>query len=131
MALTPLLILASLGLLISLYAFYVKQRMKKDKNYSPVCDISDKVSCTKAMGSRYGSFFIVPNSVWGILFYGALAVLSFMGMIQAVIWLSVVAVLGSIYLAYASFFKIKVLCPLCLGIYAINILILIFSYSAI
>ena len=131
MALTTILILSCLGLLISLYAFYVKKKMEKDKNYSPVCDLSDKVSCTKAMGSEYGSFFIVPNSVWGIGFYALVLLLSILGNIEAVIWLSIVAVLGSIYLAYISFFKIKVLCPLCLGIYAINILILIFSYSAI
>ena len=130
-ALFYLIALSSIGLLISLYAFYVKIRMKKDKSYSAACDINEKISCTKAMGSKYGSFFIVPNSVWGIGFYALLLALSWMQVFQAVFWLSVIAVLGSVYLAYVSFFKIRILCPLCLGIYAVNIGLLAIGYSGI
>ena len=127
MVIYPLVILSAFGLLISIYAFIVKRRMGKDKNYKPLCDISERISCTKAMGSEFGSMFLVPNSVYGIIFYGLMLFLSWMGLIPWVFWLSVISVLGSLFLAYVSFFKLKVVCPLCLMIYIINIAMLLLS----
>jgi uncharacterized membrane protein len=124
---TSVVVLSGIGAALSLYALYVKHKLSKNKNYHSVCDISDKVSCTAAMGSRYGSLFIIPNSAFGALFYAVMMLLGVFDEMKALFWLSVLAVLGSISLAYVSFFKLKITCPLCVGIYVINILLLIAS----
>ena len=115
-----LIILSALGMLISLYAFRVKQKLAKDKGYKPVCDISEKISCTKALDSGHGALFILPNSLYGLAFYALALALAWLA-------LSAPAVLGSVYLAYVSFFRLRVACPLCTIIYALNIALLVMS----
>ncbi len=122
-----LLALSFTGFIVSVYALYVKHNLAAKKNYRPVCDVNDRVSCTKALGSEYSSLFILPNSFFGMFFYGVLALLSFFREIQALLVLSLLAVIGSFYLAYVSFFKLRVLCPLCTIIYAVNIALLAVS----
>ncbi len=122
-----LILLPLLGLLISAYALTIKRKMNADKNYRPLCDISSMISCTKAIGSGYGSMFLVPNSIFGILFYGIVLALAVLGLVQWVFWLSAASVLGSIYLAYLSFYKLRIICPLCTAAYLINIGLLVFS----
>ncbi|MBS3170987.1 hypothetical protein J4449_00065 [Candidatus Woesearchaeota archaeon] len=86
------------GLLISLYAFKIEYTLKRNKKYKALCEFNEKVSCFKAIKSKYGHL--------------ALVTLGF---------------LGSIYLAYLSLIKLKTLCLICNSIYLINILLLIFS----
>src|SRR3989338_2492818 len=120
-------VLSSIGVALSLYALFVKHQLSKNKNYRAVCDINDNISCTKAMRSEYGSLFILPNSAFGVLFYATMLLLSAFDEIKAVFWLGVLAVIGSAYLAYVSFFKLKVVCLVCTVAYAVNILLLAFS----
>ncbi|HIH92191.1 TPA: hypothetical protein HA281_05290 [Candidatus Woesearchaeota archaeon] len=122
-----LIILSALGMLISLYAFRVKQKLAKDKGYKPVCDISEKISCTKALDSGHGALFILPNSLYGLAFYALALALAWLGQAGALFALSAPAVLGSVYLAYVSFFRLRVACPLCTIIYALNIALLVMS----
>ncbi len=123
-------ILSGIGVALSLYALYVKHKLQQDKGFKALCDINEKVSCTKAMGSEYGSFFIIPNSAFGVVFYAVMLLLGFFDEMKAVFWLSVLAVLGSVYLAYVSFFKLKVVCPVCMMVYAVNIFLLIASFGS-
>ncbi len=124
---TAIVALSGIGVLLSLYALSVKYHLSKKKNYHAICDISDKVSCTKAMGSRYGTLFIIPNSAFGVLFYLTVMLLGYFDEMNAVLWLSVLAVVASVYLAYVSFFKLKIVCPVCVGTYGVNILLLAVS----
>jgi vitamin-K-epoxide reductase (warfarin-sensitive) len=124
-------VLSGIGIVLSAYALYVKHQLGKNKNYKAVCDINEKVSCTKPMGSEYGSLFLIPNSAFGIVFYGVMVLLGYFDELQAVFWLAVLAVVGSVYLAYVSFFKLKVVCPVCTAIYVVNILLLVFSAVAL
>jgi vitamin-K-epoxide reductase (warfarin-sensitive) len=70
-------ILASAGVLIAAYSLYVKARFAKDKTYRAMCDLSDNISCTRVMASKYGTNFGInigstlafSNSFLGILFY--------------------------------------------------------------
>jgi vitamin-K-epoxide reductase (warfarin-sensitive) len=118
---------ASLGLLISLYAYFIKRKRARNKDYRPVCDINERISCTKALESEYGNFFVVSNALVGIFFYGLLLILAWAGSVESIFVLSCLSVLGSVYLAYLSFVKLKVVCPLCVLIYAINVALLIVS----
>ena len=123
-----ILILAMIGFLLSVYAVYVEKKLEKNKNYKAVCDVSSKVSCTKAFSSKYGKVFGMPNSWGGLGFYPAVIILTFFNLINIVFYLSILSMIFSLYLMYISFFKLKNYCVVCNGIYVVNILLLIFSY---
>jgi len=128
MAIQAIQILAVLGFVISLYALRVKFRIDNDKDYKPLCDISKKISCTKSFGSTYGSLAGLPNPVSGLVFYAVILFLASYGNITLIFYLSIVAVLVTLYLAYASYFILRSYCVVCTSIYVINILLLYFSY---
>ena len=130
MPLTIITILAIIGLLLSIYALYVEKK-SLNKKYRPVCDINNRVSCTKAFSSSYGKILGIPNSVFGIIFYVIILILNALNNIQIIFYLAVISVLGSIYLAYVSHIKLKTFCIICNSIYLVNILLLIFSYKII
>ena len=54
-------IFATAGLFISLYFLVVTSNSKK-KNYSPLCDINERSSCTKAAKSKTSHLFYFPNA---------------------------------------------------------------------
>ena len=120
-------LLAIAGFLLSFYALYVEKKTEQDKNYQPLCDISNKISCTKTFKSKWGKTFGIPNSVYGLLFYVLLFILTFIS-IKLIFYLVVLSVLGSFYLAYVLYFKLKTVCLVCYSTYIVNILLLIFSY---
>jgi len=120
-------VIAGVGIIISLYAWYVERRAS-EKSYKPACDISKNVSCSKAFSSRYGRLFGVPNSYLGLFFYTTVLVLAFFGYAQFVFYAAVLAMLGTIYLAYISYFVQKNFCVVCSLIYLLNVLLLIAAW---
>lgn len=116
-------ILIILGMVLSWYAWHVEQYAGKKKNYAAACDISERVSCTKAFTSTFGKTFGISNSIYGMIGYFVLLVLALMGEIQYVFVLAVFACLVSIYLAYLQYAKVKTFCVVCTCIYLINIVI--------
>ena len=121
-------IFSIIGFLLSIYAFFVENKTKKSKSYKPLCDISKKVSCTKAFSSKYGSLAGVSNSFAGIFFYLIIFSLVIFGKLNYVFYLAILSIIGSLYLAYTQITKIKAFCLVCSCIYIVNLLILIFSY---
>lgn len=123
-----LTILGAIGLLLSIYAYYIEYESRKHKHYHAVCDLNDQVSCTKAFSSKYGHIMGVSNSLFGVLFYILIIVLVILSLPNIILYLSIISLIGSIYLAYASYFKLKNFCLICNAIYLINILLVVFSY---
>lgn len=121
-------ILASLGFLLSAYAFYVIKRTERSGKYKPLCDISENVSCTKAFISEYGSLMVLPNPLLGILFYALMIII---GEHQVIFYLSSVAFAFTFYLAYLSYVKQKNFCLVCSAIYVVNVLLFLFSLIVI
>ena len=121
MPLTTITILAIIGLLLSIYALYVEKK-SSEKHYKAACDINNKISCTKAFSSSYGKILEIPNSVFGIIFYIIILILDALNNMQIIFYLAVISVLGSIYLAYISYVKLKTICIICSAIYLVNIL---------
>ena len=117
-------LLAFIGLILSVYALYVKYR-SRSKQYKPWCDITENISCTKAFASRYGSLAVLPNPVYGVIAY--LVILTFSNS-RYVFYLSMFLFLVSLYLAYLSYVKQKNFCLVCTAIYVINIILFIVSY---
>ncbi|THD19885.1 Vitamin K epoxide reductase complex subunit 1 [Fasciola hepatica] len=131
------------GILVCIYALYVEYSKENDKDYKPVCDISDKISCTKVLLSEYSrGFGLLPrtwknswlnqrNPVFGLIFYSLLLVLDHYGTFGALklsLVLAILSCIGSVYLAYLLYFVLKSLCLVCLAIYVINAVLLI-NYS--
>ena len=116
-------VLAILGFLISIYSLYVKRRLRV-KGYKPLCDLHKHVSCSTAFSSTYSELVVLPNMIWGLLFYSAVFFFYEIGWIQILFWMALFATLGSIYLAYISYWKQKNFCLICTSIYVINALIL-------
>ncbi len=126
-----LIVLDCLGIGISLYAVYVFSRIKKNSAYRAVCDISDKVSCTKTMISPYGSYFGISLVYVALGFYSLILVLALFKAHMLIFVVSLLGVIASGYFAYLQYWKLKLLCLICTSLYIINILLLLVSWSYI
>lgn len=120
----PIIFIAILGLLVSLYAYFIEQKISQDHSYKPVCDISDRISCSKPLASKYGAMLGVANSVAGILFYLGIIMLAILGMKKLIFLAAVAACCASLIFAYILLVKIHVFCVICFSIYLINGLLL-------
>jgi uncharacterized membrane protein/protein-disulfide isomerase len=134
-----LIAFALLGLAASTAATYVHFNLIKNPDYSSFCDINAAVSCKAAYLSRYGSIAGVPVAVGGILFFAWVLILMWgargksriRDSAPAYIFAgSTLALAVVLYLAYASFFILKELCPLCVATYVAVIGVFILSGGA-
>ncbi|KAJ1532250.1 hypothetical protein ONE63_000866 [Megalurothrips usitatus] len=138
-----LFLLCAAGVGASYYAYFVEQNVEQNEKYKAMCDINDQLSCTKVFATPYAKGFGVvgkylgekhilnqPNSVYGIFFYGALALLSlvnfsFIARIQLL--LTFLSNGLSVYLAYLLLYVIKSICVVCVATYVINFLLFVFT----
>jgi uncharacterized membrane protein len=128
-----------LGLGASAAATYVHYNLIENPNYSSFCDINTVVSCTEAYRSRYGSVAGVPVAVGGVLFFTWVLLMLWAGRGKSAIKDSAPAYIfaGStlglavvLYLAYASFFVLHEVCPLCVATYVAVIGVFVISGGA-
>lgn len=131
---TLLSLLSVAGLLLSIHLIWIHLQVNLDPGYVSGCGLSDKMNCETVALSEYSVFFGVPIAFWGLLLYGMFLGLAAWGMKQdedapqilsAGFLLSLLAGIGSAVLAWISHFKIKALCPSCIGTYIVNELLLL------
>lgn len=144
------LILVVVGILLCCYALYVEIRIQKAKrgrdsgggqDYVAACDINDRVSCTRALESKYArGLGILPensplsmsNAVYGLVFYGFLIVVGIVSFYyEDSVWVGglllaslIVVNLTDVYLAYILFFVLKDVCVVCISWYSVNLTLL-------
>ena len=118
-------LVALYGLLISVYSVYVKYQIEHTKEYTPLCDLRSNISCSKAFTSSYGTLILLPNSVYGVIFYTVFILLSVLDIHTWTMYLALCATLGSLYLAYVSYVVQKNFCLVCNSIYVINVVLLL------
>jgi len=115
-----------LGLAASVTATWVHYHLLVDPNYSSFCDINAVVSCTQAYLSSYGSMAGVPVALLGVIFFTLVLLLLRAGsrnarageaVVSYIFALSTIGLAGVLYLAYASFFVIREVCPMCVATY--------------
>ncbi|HIG51866.1 hypothetical protein CXT76_01185 [Candidatus Parvarchaeota archaeon] len=123
-----IIFLIFIGIILSIYSFYVERKITASSNYKAVCDINDKVSCSKAFTSKYGKLGGLPNSVYGVLFYLIIFFLVYVGNFELLFYLSLLGFLGSLVLAYLLYFKLEDFCLVCSSIYLVNFLLFLFSW---
>jgi len=121
-------IAAAIGALLSGYTLYLEYRLKKDSSYKAVCDISNRMSCTRTFHSSYGKTLGISNGWWGILYYLIIAGLVFYGRADFILFATAFGVVYSARLAYILYFKLKNFCLVCNAIYIVNILLLVFAW---
>jgi uncharacterized membrane protein/protein-disulfide isomerase len=117
---------ALLGLAASAAATWVHYHLISNPDYTSFCDVTSTISCKQAYLSAYGSIGGVPVALGGLLFF-TLAVLLAWGAGRsarlqqtAASYLFVLSAVGLavvLYLAYASFFVLREVCPLCVLTY--------------
>lgn len=130
---------ATLGLAASSASAVVHSRILNDPTYASFCDVNATFSCTEAYTSRFGAVGGVPVALVGLLFFlfvlGLIAIGSqsatarqnLPGYIFAISTLGLAVVL---YLAYASYFLLHVVCLLCVGTYVAIIGLFLLSGAA-
>jgi protein-disulfide isomerase/uncharacterized membrane protein len=134
------LLCALVGLGAATTAAYVHYRMLADPTYTSFCDVSASVSCTQVYASRFGTFEGVPVAIFGAIWFGFAALMSVAGLtarpaVRESIpgYLFAASTLGLaviLYLGYASFVILKIVCVLCLVTYAAVIGIFLISGAA-
>ncbi len=122
---THTIILAVLGLFFSIYSYRLDYLLKKDQNYKPFCDISDRFSCSKPLLSPYNKMFGISNSLLGIFFYLSIIICALLCMKTALFWLSITGCFASAVLFLILVTQIKSFCVVCVSMYIINVLLLV------
>ncbi len=120
-----IIVLAAIGFCISLYTYIVEKKIKSVPGYKPVCDISDKISCSKPMKSAYSNIFFFSNAIIGMIFYFFIAMLVLLHADKLLLIASISSCIVSLFLAYLLYFRVKSLCLLCTSLYIINFIITI------
>lgn len=134
-----LVVFALLGLAASSAAAWVHYNLLRNPNYASFCDINQTVSCREAYLSRYGSVAGVPVAVGGVVFFVFVLLLVWASRGKSRVadsapaYIFAASTLGLavvLYLAYASFFVLKEVCPLCATTYVAVIGVFIVSGGA-
>ena len=152
-------VFALLGLVSSGASAYVHYRLVHDPTYTSFCNVSATVNCESVYQSAYGSVAGVPVAIFGTIFFALALLLVWsvprhpaattatvgkgtrtkMAATPAVdaesstggylFVLSTLALAATLYFAYASFFVLKTVCPLCIATYVAVIGLFIISGS--
>ncbi|KRZ80654.1 Vitamin K epoxide reductase complex subunit 1-like protein 1, partial [Trichinella papuae] len=133
---------STVSLIISIYALFLETIKEAKPSYVPFCDVSETISCSKALMSRWSRgfgivgtllgekhFLNLRNPVYGIFFYITLILLKITKKRRwtkkVIFYLVVVSNIGSLYLAYLLYAVIYSLCLVCISIYVVNFCLLI------
>ena len=122
------LVFAGAGLAVSLLAAYTHYRMLADAGYVSFCDVSATVSCTQVYSSRFGTFAGIPVALFGAIWFALATLLAIAGLVARpdvrenvpgyLFAGSTIALAVVLYLGYASFVVLGLICVLCVMTYA-------------
>ena len=130
---------AALGLAAATWSTWVHYQILNSPTYESFCDVNSTLNCTAAYTSRFGAVAGVPVALFGLLFFAGLLVLialcsqsraaapNLPGYVFATSTIGLAVVL---YLAYASYFILHVVCLLCAGTYVAVIGLFLISGAA-
>lgn len=117
-----LLILGGIGLLASIVLTVETVKVMQDSGYAPSCSVNPIFNCASVMKSEQATVFGVPNSVFGMVGFGALVAMSILLLVGVRLyywmWYGVLAVaaIGVVfvhYLIFESLFMLRTICPWC------------------
>lgn len=114
-----MLLLISIGFLLSLYAVYVRARLHHGY-YKPLCNWHG--ACSSAFLGGNSHLFGVFNGILGIFYYIIAGVLYFAELIPSLLAFSIVGVFFSGYLSF-QLVKDRTWCYVCFSVHLINLLL--------
>ncbi len=123
-----IIMLAVLGLLISIYGITVERKLEQDMNYKAACDISDSISCTRPMLSQYNKMLGISNSLAAALYYVTVLIAAILNISLLLMIVVTTGLVTTLIFAYILYFKIKSICLICTSLYFINIILAILCY---
>ena len=123
------------GAFLALYATNITLLFANNVTGSSGCAVNEWISCDAVLSTKFATMFEIPVAWLGFLFYFWAALTLLVAMIRkdiersaasvsAVLIGTIIAVLFSIFKA-AQLIMLEKLCPVCLGMYIINISILL------
>jgi len=131
-----LVLLCMLGIGVCIYALSVEFHVEANPEYEAMCDINEKMSCTKVLTSEWGKGFgllgfiighdhplNLKNPFFGLAFYFIQLFLSDRkGSLAYKLQLAtaIMANCGTLWLAYILYFVLNDFCIVCVSTYAIN-----------
>jgi uncharacterized membrane protein/protein-disulfide isomerase len=130
---------ALLGLGFASASTWVHYKILNDPTYASFCDVNATLNCTEAYTSRFGAFGGVPVALLGLLFFaGVLGLVALCSQSRAaapnlpgyVFAASTIGLAVVLYLGYASYFILNVVCLLCVGTYVAVIGLFLISGAA-
>ncbi|HUQ88232.1 MAG TPA: vitamin K epoxide reductase family protein [Vicinamibacterales bacterium] len=131
--------LASFGLAAAAWSTWVHYQILNSPTYESFCDVNSTLNCTAAYTSRFGAIGGVPVALFGLLFFaGVLGVIALCSSSETaaanvpgyVFAASTIGLAVVLYLAYASYFILHVVCLLCAGTYVAVIGLFLISGAA-
>ena len=132
------------GLAISLYTAYIYTQKRNDPEYEAYCDISDTMSCSNVIMSRYSKGFgllegvldsdnmlNIPNFILGIFFFIVYSLVTLTGYFTFLLFpAATMSLLMSVYLFYILNVVMKVHCMVCYASYAICFALFLIEFKA-
>ena len=123
----PLWVLGGVALLYSLRSAYYEHRLATDPGFAlPKCGCGGRGDdrTEAVLGSRYSRVLGVPVAALGAVLYAALLASVGLGAHAAATGLAAFAAGTSAYLGYAMVVRIGALCPACVTVAGLNLLLL-------
>ena len=122
------------GLLLSLYTAYIYKQKQNDPEYEALCDISESISCSDVISSRYAkgfglfdnilasdSLLKIPNFVLAIVFFISYFSVAASGHFTYLLLpAATTSLLMSLYLFYILNWVMEVHCLVCYSAYAVS-----------
>lgn len=141
--LTALLAIAGIVLsVLSIHEYsiqYIANQIGVDIK-SSFCDYNADFNCSEVNKSSWAQWFGVPVAAYGLFFYVSLLGLSFLFADRdrfyedeahdTISFLSFVSIIVSVGLFYISKFKVGVICPICLGVYIVNFVLVALAITS-
>jgi protein-disulfide isomerase/uncharacterized membrane protein len=132
-----LIILTLVGIALSAHLTYVHIGVYLIDNFVSGCNINQHFNCESVALSQYAVFLGVPTSIWGIIGYLFMLILSIIGLTQkhrqtSPVYAMLVLTTGfsitvGVVLAYLSHTQLSTICPTCAITYGISLLMFIFA----
>jgi len=125
-------VLAAVGMLLSIYMMDLDRQAASKPGFSAPCDLVDRVSTSEMLKQPSSSLALgVRNTVWGLVVYSLIAgnvILHYCAQIYLPVWIIFMlcfgAVLASIYFLQHSLTVLQLVCPVSVGLHAVNFALL-------
>ncbi len=112
------------GLIIASYFSLVYFRIiEADNKWVPAFCRMEKGKCMRILAAREAKVLGVPNSVFGLLYYGAILFVPIDSIEVLFLIASIFSVGLGMYLVHALVYRLKTHCPLCYTAHGINLII--------